>query len=135
MVRTLLAATVGAAMLSVTGTSNASCAPPTIRLSSYLARPGDTITITGEGFGEGCDDTPGDGGCFGGPAEQSDPYEDIPIDIRSKGGSRKKISLQVVDARANGTFRVQINIPDLSPGRYGITAGGSNREPLEVRKP
>ena len=134
MARTLLAVMVSATLLSVTGPSSASCAAPSLELSGYLARPGDIVTVEGEGFSEGCDDT-GESGCFGGGSlEPSAPYKHIPIEVVSKRPPKEEIQLGMVDARPNGTFEIDIKVPELPPGRYLITAGRWGI-PLQVRKP
>jgi hypothetical protein len=114
----------------------ASCAAPLIQFadgrSLPLISPGETLTLTGEGFVRGCDDGSEEGfGCAPPPYEQ--PRKDVNLSLVR--GAEEQL-LETADARNDGDHLGRISwtvtIPaDAEDGRATLVPDGG--EPLPVR--
>lgn len=98
------------------GPAVASCAAPPIAVAGQdvdrpvLAR-GSAITVTGERFVDGCDDT-GGGGCE--EDQAFPPYEDVVLRLTAGGRSQ---DLASASADADGDIAWEVVLPaDLEPG-------------------
>ncbi len=122
----------------------ADCAVPYLSIAGEPSslRVGDTFTIRGEGgWGDfGCDDT-GGGSIFGCSGDRGDeeasgePHQDIEIRLIGPLSPRQerrvdrtghhpndaaRVVLSTVDADEDGYFEVELEVPDVEPGRYAI---------------
>ena len=101
--------------LSLTGTllvpvADASCAAPEISLSAVKGERGTKLTVTGQHFAAGCNDTGPTFGILGrifglGPPP---PYKKIKILLKHV---EKSILLTTVDANSKYRFSVDVTIP------------------------
>lgn len=133
--RVVVTAAITALAFGASLPSRASCAPPMVSIDAFQAEPGDSLTVTGEAWRNGCDDT---GGSAAGCASREDQVEPITnIEVRLLGPKTDQtdrmlnsgyigetevdILLAEVDADDEGRFSEEITIPDVAPGRYFIT--------------
>jgi hypothetical protein len=137
--RTTAALVLVGAAFTFTVPSAASCSAPTITLSPASGRAGTEATVSGQGWVSGCDDT-GGGSCFGstdGEAEPSRPYTDVTLafvgpltkklerEFRTEGtttSAARSVEVGEADADAQGSFAVEVAVPDLPPGGYFVTS-------------
>jgi hypothetical protein len=137
--------------LSFSVPSTASCAAPTISLSPASGKPGTQITVSGQGWVSGCDDT-GGGGCFGSTqeeAEPSHPYKDVTLafvgpltkklerELRTDGtttSAARSVKVGEADADAQGIFTVAVAVPDLPPSRYLVTSDFGDVEIFKIKR-
>lgn len=143
LVKHLLVLAVAFAAFAI-GPVRASCAAPWLSIDGgpSVLRVGQTITIRGEGgWGDfPCNDTGGGSmfGCSGDVFEDEvsgDPDQNIEIRlygpltarearIFDARGHRPRFNrytiLETVDANADGYFKVELQVPDVEPGRYVI---------------
>jgi hypothetical protein len=99
---------------------NASCPSPRVHTQGTSFAPGDQVTVTGENWQTGCDDT--GGGCIG--SHSNSAYQQIRIFIRPAGGSEDGTTLATVDADPTSKeFSTTVTLPaDLVAERYVIAA-------------
>lgn len=113
------------AMTFVAGPAQASCASPRISSSATNVTRGETITVKGDAWGTGCNDTnrkPGQ------PALGA-PKTDIVIEIVQDG---KHVVLAKGNATNSYSFTVQLVVPStLQPGTATLTAG-TGTGPVEL---
>jgi hypothetical protein len=125
--RLIAAVAIAASALSLDWGS-AMCAGAEVELDPSTARPGDTVVVSGHGFIDGdCDDSEPSGGCWGGDdGDEDKPREDIRIEFRGLGprSSPWRTLVDDIDARADGTLRVEVTVPDLAPGAYAVNVEG-----------
>lgn len=119
--------------------SRAACAPPMVSIGAFRAEPGDTITVTGQGWVDGCDDTGGSAGGCAARDDEADPVADIELRLMGPktdqtdrmlnaghiGDTEVDVLLAEAAADGGGGFTEDITIPDVAPGRYFITGIGS----------
>lgn len=130
-----MTALIGAAAFGVALPSRASCAPPMVSIDAFQAEPGDTITVTGEGWIDGCDDTGGEGGGCASGGDEEQPVSNIELRLKGPktdqtdrmldtgdiGETEVDILLGEVGADDEGQFTEQITVPEVPSGRYFIT--------------
>lgn len=100
--------------------AEAGCEGPSIESEEASVAAG--LTVTGQAWIEGCDDSQGEGACgrpIGG--EREEPMQDIPIFVDAR-------LVATVDADDEGAFTASIPVPNLRPGRHEIRAGAAGPE-------
>ena len=129
-VRLLVGLMVAAAGLSLGPPAAADCAAPSVGVSPRRAAPGGELTIAGRSWGDACNDTPGPG-CD--PPPLGEPIDDIRLQIRSVDGS-ESVDLGTVDADDEYSLGATVEVGDLRPGVYLVTAtGGGHRATARLR--
>jgi len=119
------------------GTAGASCAGPTIVSITPEARPaatpsgqtrpvvlhpGEAITVTGRGFIDGCNDTPGPG-CMGGGAVTQKAAHDVALVLNRSGSGTRLGQANAGDPATGYSIEWQVTLPtDLPPGSAQLTA-------------
>lgn len=112
--RALLTLVAAAAALSLGSPAAADCTGPEIDVLPARVSSEDQLTITGSGWGDACNDTPGLG-CD--PPPLGDPIQNIRLELDG-------VPVGTVDADDQYSFETTIEVPDLSPGRYVLRATG-----------
>lgn len=112
----------------------AGCVAPYLEDSARGATPpvlraGSTVTIEGDAFADGCDDTGSTWACA---AESREPMEDVVLRIRQGGREWELGSADASDGDRGGHVEWTVALPEgLQPGRAVLQADES--EPLRVR--
>lgn len=97
-------------------------APPVLRL-------GSTVTIEGDAFANGCDDTGSTWACS---AESREPMQDVVLRIRQGGREWELGSADASDGDTVGHVEWTVALPEgLQPGRAVLQADES--DPLRVK--
>lgn len=113
-------------------TSDGACAGPTLVVEPATAAPGDTVTVTGEGMIDGCDDHQGvdDDGTVRSFETQA-PMRRVEIELVL---GDEQVTLASVDADEQGRFVVEVTMPAELAGADSaeIAAPGTHAEPVEV---
>lgn len=112
--------------------SDGACAGPTLVVEPATAAPGDTVTVTGEGMIDGCDDHQGvdDDGTVR-SFETQEPMRRVEIDLVL---GDEQVTLASVDADEQGRFVVEVTMPAELTGADSaeIAAPDTHAEPVEV---
>lgn len=119
--RVLVGLSVAVAALSLGSPAVADCGGPDITVSARRLSPGDDLTITGRGWGDACNDTPGPG-CD--PPPLGEPIEDIRLRLTSADAS---VGLATVDADDEYSIDVTLEVPEVPTGTYRVEAAGGGR--------
>lgn len=128
--RLLVTLAAAAALLSLGSPAGADCGGPDVDVSPRIVSPGDDLPISGHGWGDACNDTPGPG-CD--PPPLGDPIQDIRLVLSSSDGPAS-VHIMTVDADEY-LFDVTFEVPEVPPGRYRLEAAGGGRlvvAPLRV---
>ncbi len=134
-----LTAFVAATLLGVALPSRAGCAPPMLSIDAFQAEAGETITVTGQAWVDGCDDTGGTGGSCASRGNEEQPIANIELRLKGPktnqtdrmlnsgyvGETEVDVLLAEVAADEQGEFTEQVVLPDVPPGRYFITGIGT----------
>ncbi|MFG6445366.1 hypothetical protein ACFXP7_08560 [Microbacterium sp. P06] len=97
-----------------------------MRVSPEVARPGDTVVITGDGFME-CHDSLN--GCEAPPTPEAQPAQRV---MWRLGDHEDEVAMAVPDSE--GRIRVEVQVPAVSgAGSATLSVGGSEPVTLTVR--
>lgn len=116
------------------GEAAAGCVAPYLEGSAIGAEPpvlrlGSTVTIEGDAFVEGCNDTGSTWGCS---AESESPMKDVVLRIQQGGSEWELGSADASDGEGRGHVEWTVALPEgLTKGRATLKADSS--EPLRVR--
>ena len=109
----------------------ASCAPPLVTLDEERVAAGSEVHVVGEGFADGCNDTPSTGFCSSGDEEEV-PLRGVVVELRRRG---EVLGAVTVDADETFRFRASLAVPsDARSGRYSVVCslGGQTRDSVPV---
>lgn len=106
------------------GAARADCAAPEVLIPKEVS-VGEEVHIEGNFWTDTCDDIggPPGGGCFGSEDDGFDeghPVQDISLVLVKPQGGRTELG--TVDAGEDFSWELDVTIPDLEPGRYGLIA-------------
>lgn len=112
------------APLWLTSSARADCAAPEVLLPKKVSA-GDEVRLEGNFWTDTCDDIGGSpaGGCFGSDDDGFDeghPVQDISLVLVKPRGGRTELG--TVDAGEDFSWELDVTIPDVEPGRYGLIA-------------
>ena len=98
--------------------AGANCPGPQISVAPQEARPGESVLVSGEGFGTACNDA-------GRPGQSvlGDPQTDISIYLDSKG---ERQLLERIDADSDYRFAFAFSLPVATPSGTGIVVAASS---------
>jgi hypothetical protein len=105
-----------AAALSTGSSAAADCAAPDISAQPRTVAVGSQLSISGNAWGNACNDTPGPG-CN--PPPLGEPIRDIQLQLQNKETS-EVFDLIALDANEAYGFETTVEVPDVPAGRYEI---------------
>lgn len=117
--RLTVALVLAGAALSLGSQAAADCAAPSVHVSPRRVVPGDELSVTGDSWGDACNDTPGP---VCNPPPLGDPIEDVRLGLWAAGEGT--VHFGTLDADEEYSFDATVEVPDVPPGTYSLRATG-----------